>query len=271
VSSSPIFRSPWAVAFLATVIMGLLMALVDLALPHGGDFWRDWVTEHSTIVYFCEPASVMAFFRQKVDVYTNLGFFFVGALLLAYARSDRDSSVGGFAVVHAAWSRWFGLALWMTFAGSSLFHASLTRSGEALDLAGTYATALLPGFFNLHRLWSLGLRRRLPPWPFVTAWLLIWLTASLLIFRVSSRVVVPSGLLLIGITGFLLFLKVHPRRGWWFAGSSVVLTVLAASFFVMDIRRVGCDPGGWYQAHGVWHLLAAGAAGTYYGFMRRLQ
>jgi hypothetical protein len=257
-------------ALFATMGMGLVMAVVDLAMPTGGEFWRDWVTDHSTLVYFCEPATVAAFFRQKVDVYTNLGFFFFGALMWAYARADRAHATGGFAVVNRAWSRWFGLAMWMTFLGSSLFHASLTRSGEALDLAGTYSGALLPGFFNLHRLWSLGLKRHLPAWPFVIAWLLVWLAASLLIFRVSSRVVVPGGLLLIGLTGFVLFLQVRPRRGWWFAAGSIVLTVLAATFFVMDIQKVGCDPGSWYQAHGVWHLLAASAAGSYYGFMRRL-
>jgi hypothetical protein len=256
---------------LATLVMGLVMAALDLGLPGGGAFWRDWVTEHSTLIYFCEPASVEAFFRQKIDTYTNLAFFFAGCLLLGFARRDRDSTSSGFAVVHPQWSIWFGWAMIATFAGSSLFHASLTRSGEALDLAGTYATALLPGFFNVHRVFSMGMRRRLPSRPFVGAWLVVWLVCSLLIFRLSSRVVVPSGLLLIGVSGFILFWKVKPRRGWWFAGSSIALTVLAATFFVMDIQKVGCDPSGWYQAHGLWHILSASAALCYYGFMRRLE
>lgn len=267
---SSILRNPWLVALVATLLMGLAMCLADLALPRGGDIWRDWVTEHSTLVYFCEPATIEALLRQKVDTYTNLGFFFVGALLLGYARADRGAVAGGFAGAHPQWSRWFGIALCMTFAGSSLFHASLTRSGEALDLAGTYAAALLPGFFNLHRLWSLVTRRRLPTWPFISAWLAVWLTCSLLIFTLSSRVVVPGGLLLIGLTGFALWLKLRPRRGWYWAASSILLTVLAGLFFVLDIQKIGCDPQGLYQAHGLWHLLAAAAAGVYYGFMRRV-
>ena len=269
-SLSPL-KKPWLIAALATLVMGLVMAALDLGLPQGGELWRGWVQEHSTLVYFCEPASIAAFFRQKIDTYTNLGFFFAGSLMLVYARVDRRQAATGFAIVHPQWSRCFGLALLMTFAGSSLFHASLTRSGEALDLAGTYAAVLLPGFFNLHRLFSLWQRRHLPAWPFLLAWMLIWLLSSLLIFRLSSRVVVPFGLGLIGITGFILFWTVHPRRGWWFAGSSIVLTVSAGTFFVMDIEKVGCDPGGWYQAHGLWHLLGAAASASYYGFMRRLQ
>lgn len=250
--------------------MGLVLWMVDMALPSGGGFWRDWVIEHSTIVYFCEPATVEAFFRQKVDTYTNLGFFFLGALVLGYARQDRRDGSDRFAGAHPQWSRWFGIALWMTFAGSTLFHASLTRSGEALDLAGTYAVALMPGFFNLHRLWCLFTRKRLPAWIFLLAWMVVWLASSLLIFRLSSRVVVPGGLLLIGMTGFVLWLKLRPRSGWRWAASSILLAVLAAAFFVMDIQKVGCEPGSWYQAHGVWHLLAAAAAGAYYAFMRRV-
>ena len=246
------------------------MVALDLFLPQGGALWRGWTTEQSTLVYFCEPTTYEALFRQKVDTYSNLGFFFTAMLLLGYRRIDRDRLPTGFALVHPAWTLAFSLAMLATFVGSCLFHASLTRTGEALDLAGTYACALLPGLFNLHRLGSLWRQRHLPALPFLLAWLAIWLTCSLLIFTLSSRIVVPGGLILIGLSGFVLWLRVRPRRGWWFAGSSIVLTVLAASFFVMDIRRIGCDPAGWYQAHSLWHLLAAAAAGSYYGFMRRL-
>lgn len=246
------------------------MVALDLAFPHGGLMWRDWVTERNTLVYFCEPATVEALFRHKVDTYTNLGFFFFGSLMLAFARRDRRVEAGGFAMVHSVWSVWFGLALLSTFVGSTLFHASLTRSGEALDLAGVYAAALLPGFFNVHRLGRLWLKRRIPAAPFLIAWGIFWLGTSLFIFRLSSRIVVPSGIALIGITGFLLWLRVHPRNGWWYAAGSLTLTALAATFFIFDILKVGCDPGSWYQAHGLWHVLAASAAGAYYGFMRRL-
>jgi hypothetical protein len=46
---------------------------------------------------------------------------------------------------------------------------------------------------------------------------------------------------------------------------------MAATFFVFDIRKVGCDPESWYQAHALWHLLSGAAAFTYYGFMRRIE
>jgi hypothetical protein len=250
---------------------------VDLAFPAGATIWTGWVTEQETLVYFCEPATVDAVFRHKVDTYTNLGFFFWGVLVLAFGWMDRKAQQAGnsmagnrFLATHPIWSLWFGMALLGTFAGSTFFHASLTREGEFLDLAGVYAAALLPGFFNLHRLVSLWARRLLPAWPFLLAWGLIWLLTSLLIFRLSSRVVVPGALVLIGLTGFLLWLQVHPRRGWGFAGGSAGLTALAATFFVFDIQKVGCDPGSWYQAHGIWHLIIAAAAGAYYGFMRRV-
>jgi hypothetical protein len=269
--STSFLNSPWRIAAIATLAMGLLMAIVDLAFPHGGNFWMGWLTEADTLVYFCEPATVEALFRQKIDTYTNLGFFFYGVLVLAFARRDRVHASNGFAVVNPIWSKWYGVALLATFAGSTFFHASLTRSGEAYDLAGVYASVLLPGFFNLHRLGCLWAGKRIGAFPFLIGWGITWLIVSLLIFRLSSRIVVPGGLVLIGITGFILWLKVHPRKGWWFAGSSIALTAIAASFFVMDIQKVGCDAQSWYQAHGVWHLLSGSAAAAYYGFMRRLQ
>jgi hypothetical protein len=262
VASSVSNYKPWYIASTATLLMGLLMLLLDKAWPGGGEFWRDWITEHSTLIYFCEPANVKDLFRQKVDTYTNLAFFFFAILTFAFAKQDQAIYSGGFGRVHHQWANWYATAMLMTFLGSSIFHASLTRSGEALDLAGTYAAAILPGFFNLHRLFSLVLGRRLPTWPFVTAWLAIWLICSLLIFRLSSRVVVPGSLLLIGITGFILFLKIRPRQGWGYAAASILLTVLAATFFVMDIQKVGCNPSGYYQAHGMWHLLAGCAAAS---------
>jgi hypothetical protein len=280
------WERPFTVAAVAMLAMGLAMVAVDGAFPAGGNIWKEWVTEQSTLVYFCEPASVEAVFRHKVDTYTNLGFFFWAVVVLVFGQMDRRRGVGGvettqsvernlshtpFVAGHPIWSTAFGLAMLSTFLGSTFFHASLTRDGEMFDLAGVYAAALLPGFFNVHRLVSLWKRRRIPAWPFLVAWGVAWLVTSLLIFRLSSRVVVPGGLVLIGLTGFLLWLQIRPRRGWWFAGGSVILTAVAAVFFVLDIRKVGCDPGSWYQAHGIWHLVIAGAAGAYYGFMRKLE
>ncbi len=235
--------------------------------------WRNWFTEHNTLVYFCEPASIKELFRHKVDTYTNLGFFFLGILVFAYGKLDQkmNNPQTGFAVIHPSWSIWFGLALISTFVGSTFFHASLTWWGEIFDLIGVYAAALLPGFFNLHRIQSLKKQKRLPARSFLVAWALFWLLSSLLIFTVSSRVVMGGSMLLIGATGFYLFLQVKARRAWAFGASSLVLTFIAASFFVMDVKKVGCDPVSWYQAHGTWHLLAALASGMYYAFMRQLQ
>ncbi|HEX2900269.1 MAG TPA: hypothetical protein VHS96_11180 [Bacteroidia bacterium] len=264
-------KNPWLIAASATLAMGLVMLALDLAFPEGGIIWHGWVTEESTLVYFCEPATVKALFRQKVDTYTNLSFFFNGILVLAFAHADRRRPSVRFAVVHPVWSLWYGIALLTTFAGSTFFHASLTLTGEAFDLSGVYAAVLLPGFFNLHRLGSLWARRRIAAWPFLVACGLAWLASSLLIFEVSSRVVVLGALSLIGISGFVLWLRVRPREGWVFAASSILITAVAAMFFVFDIQKIGCDPESLFQAHGLWHLLSGTAAITYYGFMRRLQ
>jgi hypothetical protein len=264
------FSSPWSIAFLSTCLVLIGMAVLDWAFPNGGSLWNGLITEHETLVYFCEPTVIEALFRQKVDTYSNVGFFFLGILVLAYAWQDHGNTSGGFATSVRSWSYFYGIALLTTFAGSTFFHASLTRIGEATDLAGVYAAVLMPGFFNLHRVACFLKQRRLPSWPFLAVWAVVWIVCSLLIFRLSSRVVAPSGLLLIGLSGFFLFLKVKPRKGWGFAASSVVMTFVAATFFVFDIQKTGCEPNSIWQAHSIWHLLAACAAGLYYGFMRRL-
>lgn len=264
---------PWITASLASLIVGMVMLILDLLFPKGGAIWRNWLSEHSTLTYFCEPASIKALFRHKVDTYSNLGFLFVGVLLFAFGKQDQKLSfkASGFAVIHPIWSKSFGIALMLTFAGSTFFHASLTLSGEVFDLAGVYAAALLPGFFNLHRIQSLRMQKHLPAQPFLITWIAFWILSSLLIFTVSSRIVVGSSLFLIGGTGFYLFLNVKAKSGWGYGIGSVILTTIAASFFVMDILKVGCDPKSWFQAHGMWHLMAASASALYYGFMRKLQ
>lgn len=260
-----IFRA----AAVVTLAMGALLLALILSFPMGSGIWEGLFTEQETLFFFCEPPQVSALIRQPVDTFTNLGFLFVGAVLVGYGLHDRkhpqpDRFVTGFPV----WSILLGVICLFTFLCSSFFHASLTRFGEYIDLVAVYGGAILPLCFNLQRIVAFFSKKGRNVLPFLLLLLVLWLGSNALIFRARSSFVVLGLVSCTAITSAYIQSRLRTRAGLIWLLLSVTTAILATSFFFFDINRILCMPESLFQPHGVWHLMAAASTGTFYGYMR---
>lgn len=244
------------------------MAIPDLLLHNGSWIWEGFYTEQSTLIYFCETVIPNAFIRQPADTYSNLGFLFVGVVMLVFARQDRRQSPRLFLQQHPIWSYLYAAALIATFLCSGFFHASLSRFAEWLDLAAVFASVWIPVCFCFHRLYSHHRKRSGPVVPWLSLYFVLLLLSCLSIFRINAWWTFPAAILLVGLSSAWLQSAGRFPGGWKWVVASILMTLFAAMWFIFDIRRILCDSESWLQPHALWHLFDAAAAGCFYGFMR---
>ena len=164
-------------AFAWGVVLVLVLALFGISQAYRGQkVWQGWreSPELRRPVY-AERVRADDVFRTPANPWSNLAYVLVGlyALALGWHRRREKCPVGSGYVRHTpAMSFLFGAACCFLGAGSGLFHASLTRWGQQLDVAAMYAPLR-----GLNRDESGALvftvilgrgNRETPTWPFLT-------------------------------------------------------------------------------------------------------
>ena len=194
---------------------------------------------------FCEALGE-GLIRQPANTWSS--FAFVGVafwVLFRVARAGRPETLS-----RAETALFIG-SLFAIGLGSAFYHASLTFVGQVLDVSGMY---LIATFMLLHRL---GPRWKLPPIAAVLAFVL--LNAALM----AAQITTPSarriafGVLL--VTALLVEWGMGDA-GRRFLGIGAFLMVVAFGIWVLDRKRLLCDPASPFQGHSVWHILGALAA-----------
>jgi predicted membrane channel-forming protein YqfA (hemolysin III family) len=221
-----------------------------------GDPWAGWVLGTDGLrAQYCELNRLGQWLRQPVNTVTNLGFGAAGLAVLL------DRSGGRLAGA----PRWlFGLSLVALCLGSGLFHASITLTAQRADMGATYAVVLaLIGYGVLvHR-----------PRTEDRAWLAVigvldvlfvvldlfrqgtWLLPLMLALTLAGAVVAVAGW--------------RPRVGLGHLARAGVGLLVGAASWILDFHKIGCDPTGWFQWHGLWHLATAVGAWELFRFLDR--
>ncbi len=208
------------------------------------DPWAAWEADGCLAFNcYCEPIRPQLV-RQTLATESNLGFAAVALTIAA----------GGLGVRRRR--HWVAVcALAATALGSAFYHASLTRPGDWADLMGTYGLAVLFGAFSALRLWP----RQAPLIGAVAASVMALGGLQMAIAREAQQIV--FGVLILTAIG----LEVSaPGRGapriWLWVG--LVCFVVGAVVWIGDASGwLPCWPEAPLTWHGLWHLLAAGAAG----------
>ena len=211
-------------------------------------------------------------FRTRANTWSNLAYIVVGLYGVALGSRDlRQPRSDTFLVRTPALSLAFGAACCCLGIGSGLFHASLTRLGQQLDVASMYPPLMVMIAVGMGR-WIPALRlgsRSLPTWPLLIV--LVALASGLLFYykwSMSSPNVLQS---LVGSLATLTLLarlcSSRKLDGRWLVASSAAL-VTAVFCRQLDIAGRFSGPDAWAQGHALWHMLTALSLGCLYAFYR---
>ena len=216
--------------------------------------------------------------RTRANTFSNLAYVTVGLYACGLALADRrrarlagpDAPPVNIVVATPALSVLFGLScLWLGFS-SGLFHASLTRAGQRLDVAAMYppllsllaiaaARALPP---RIGRCFGAGL----PTWGVLAAVIVV---AEIALWRwkwsMSATTVLST--LIAAMAGVTV--AEHLRwpgrfRSAWLGWGACLLAAGIACRQSDVARSFPVGPESWLQGHALWHLLTAAALATLY-------
>ena len=268
--------NPRVHAFAWGGMLGLVLLLLGLSRQyHGRNVWRGWTESRE----FRKPAYAERIhpgdvFRTRANTWSNLVYVLVGFYAIGLGCHDlrhRPPLGGGYLINNPAMTILFGVTCCYLGFGSGLFHASLTRWGQQLDVAAMYSPLLVFIAINLGR-WIPWVKTRgrpecYPTWPILTGLILV---ASFLLYQykwsMRSGVVLPTLILTVG--GFALLDRCHPRRRLairWLVLSTLALMAARISW-QLDVAGEFSGPDAWLQGHAVWHLLTALSLASMYLF-----
>lgn len=215
-------------------ILALVLLLIGVSHYYDGrNVWNGW-TEARELRRpgYAERIYPDDFLRTRANSWSNLAYVLVGFYSIGLAFHDRrrnPASGGGYLVSTPPMSILFGVACCYLGFGSGLFHASLTRWGQQLDVAAMYAPMLALIAINLAgwipRIKIPGGQRGFPTWPILAALVLV---ASFLLYYYKwsmSSVKVLSNLILSVTVLSLLeeFIRRRRKTFWWLIVSFVTL------------------------------------------------
>ncbi len=250
------------------------MAIVYFALNAllSGGVWAGMTASKSALTgEYCEFDNTAALFRQSMNTYSNLVYFFLGVCLWQIARYDAGSRNKGDQNRLAQFPglSWLvgGCFIYLSF-GSAFFHASLTWLGQRVDMNGTYGltislllVALYHVFYGVK--WS-GQARKVV----VAGAALLVLALLEIALHVSSGILLPALILSIWALLIVNYIQFRNERSAVLGLLSVGLIIVAFYVRTLDVQKVGCDPYSWVQGHSVWHLLAGLSSFCTYAFFR---
>ena len=131
----------------------ILVIVLAAQLLDGSKFWSRW-TESSGLrrPSYAERVYVDDLLRTRANSWSNLAYVIIGlyAIGIAFQDARREKKIAkGYLGNTPAMSMAYGLACCYLSVGSGLFHASLTRFGQQLDVAAMLAPLLMMIAINI--------------------------------------------------------------------------------------------------------------------------
>lgn len=248
-------RRVHAVAWSGLALVALALLAAWLAWSEA-DVWAGWVeAEECRAPRYAERVVIASVFRTRANTWSNLAYVLVGLYALALAAHDARAPGPGQVRRTPALSALFGLGCLVLGAGSSLFHASLTRVGQHLDVAAMYLPLLALLAVSASRL-----SPRIATWPRLAV---AWAIAGVLLFvfkwQMSAIVWMPVLILVVVATRALERLRGLGRSALRWSLLSLACLVAAVACRDLDVAGRFSSPDAWLQGHAVWHLLSAAA------------
>lgn len=208
---------------------------------------------------YTEAIHIQSLFRTRANTWSNLAFVLVGLYaLLAGIRDYRDNQTA----TPPAFTILFGGACCVLGIGSGIFHASLTRWGQQLDVASMYPPLLALMAMLTRRNLVASFRLAQQSADRLTGYLIaILLTATVLlyVYKWSMSVTVVLSIHVLGVAVLCGIDRVFWRPA---AALPWLITAFAALFAgvlcrQLDVAGKFSGPDAWYQGHAIWHVFCA--------------
>ena len=269
---------PWVHAFAWGGVLALVLLLIGVSRYYQGrNVWSGWV-ESAEFRHpaYAERVYVENVFRTRSDTWSNLAYVLVGfyALALGYQDLRRNGPAdAGYAIRTPAMSILFGVTCCYLGVGSGLFHASLTRFGQQLDVAAMYSPLVVFIAINVGRwfprLTTSGRAGYVPTWPILAGLVLV---ACFLLYQyqwsMRSGVVLPTLILTVAVFAILDRFQRRCKLAVPLMLLSTVALVGARICWLLDVAGNFSGPDTWLQGHAVWHLLTALSLASTYLYYR---
>ena len=271
-----------AIPFGCLIVFIALLAWISESYQ-GQNIWKDWVPSHDlTNSNYSERIQSSDLFRTRSNTWSNLAYVLVGLYCFAYAWNDLQSSNNkgrNYLIDTPAMSFLFGTACIYLGIGSGLFHASLTRWGQQLDVGSMYAPLLACIAINIGRYVPFLPNWRFDPKPVdscIATWPLLIvgvITMSYLLYRykwsMSATQVLPMHIAIVAAFAIVDCIPLEQnveyrkqRLGWFLlALLSLIVAVLCRQ---LDVAKQFSSPESWFQGHAIWHLLTSVSLGSLY-------
>lgn len=258
----------WALGTFAILVLALIVLYFRYA---DVDVWVGFVASDDLHhPRYSEAIHSQSVFRTRANTWSNLAFVLVGFYaLLAGLRDFRDNRP----TASPTLTLLFGMACCILGIGSGIFHASLTRWGQQLDVASMYPPMLAFMVMLARRNLVAALRLSKESADRLTLFLIaIVLAATVLlyVYKWSMSVTVVFSLHVLGVAAMCcldrIFWKRRAPLRWFLAGFAALL----AGVFCrqMDVAGRFSGPDAWYQGHAIWHVFCALALALSWRYVR---
>ena len=262
----------YSIALLTTGMMFLVFLYLNQSFD--GHFWQSMQQSKSALcAEYCELDQPTHFFRQTINSYSNLMYFFLGVIVIAVAIYDLTDKRANKNPLQRfpALSFLFGVCLLYLCFGSTFFHASLTWLGQRVDMNATYSICLTLIGISSYRYYIKQTENIANK-----AVIIIGLISLIFLFiplhlLVSSSILLP---LLISIAVFFVAKNYTNNKDKYklhFAILSLLLVIGAFILRTLDVKKLVCNPTSIYQAHALWHMFTGMSAFLLYWFYRSEQ
>jgi len=255
-----------------TLLFGVVVAVVAGRFD-GRQPWGGWEPSHELDrPGYGERIERERTIRTRANTYSNLAYVLVGLYAGALAIADRRCGRGEMAGMSdiderpdrtdTALTLSFAVAMVWLGLMSGLFHASLTRLGQRLDVSAQYPPLLAIVCLGAAR----GLPRRVGAVPTWTVLVGAMVVAEGLLYRykwsMSATTVLATLILAVGLVALAEHMVAPGRHqaGWFVA--ALVMLVAAVACRQLDVARRFTGPDTIVQGHALWHLLTAAALGA---------
>ncbi len=257
----------------------LVLVLIGFSrLRDGSDIWAGWIPARGLLQPdYAERILQRAVFRTPANTWSNLAYVLVGFYAIALAWRDRRLGGEECAVAYLrstpSLGFLFGVACCYLGLASGLYHASLTRLAQQLDVASMYAPLLASlALFVGRAVRNWRKRRGAPAFDVAPVLVLLVVAACWLLFifkwSMSAKLVLQT---LIGLHAVAGLVEISLGRGAMPArwlGFSIVALLVAVVCRELDVARKFSRPDAWLQGHACWHVLTAVSLACVYLYHR---